>query len=283
MFLCLQVNLATGEGLEDCLAAVPTTGLDVVINCVAISQPAVCEKDPELAKSLNIPSVLLSGLENYANRSSHFPLVIHLSTDQVYDGSRSFWKESDPTDPINEYGKSKLAAEQEIQARWPNYIILRSSIIYGPQPPGASVGRALFLQFVDEALASGQPTTFFNDEWRCPVYVEDIVRISKALSESFIAEKEKGAEVGLTKGGGDFVSRVYNMGGPERMSRVDMAEAVASVRNYDTKAIVSASSTTIQRGVASPPDISMVSTALEERVGFKLSRFGDALIKIFEM
>ena len=75
-------------------------------------------------------------------------------------------------------GKSVLL-EQE---RWPNHVILRSSIIYGPQSP-TPVARPLFLQFVARQLAEGTPTSFFNDEFRNPVFVDDIVRVVLKLLE----------------------------------------------------------------------------------------------------
>ncbi len=62
------------------------------------------------------------------------------------------------------------------QERWPNHVILRSSIIYGPQSP-TPVARPLFLQFVARQLAEGTPTSFFSDEFRNPVFVDDIVRV----------------------------------------------------------------------------------------------------------
>ena len=62
-------------------------------------------------------------------------------------------------------------------------MILRSSIIYGPQSP-VPVARPLFLQFVVQQLAEQKETTFFNDEFRSPVYVMDIVQILvKLISE----------------------------------------------------------------------------------------------------
>ena len=67
-----------------------------------------------------------------------------------------------------------------MQAQWPHHVILRSSIIYGPNSP-QPVSRRLFLQFVDGALRDGPPTTFFADEWRSPVYACDICRIAEAL------------------------------------------------------------------------------------------------------
>jgi dTDP-4-dehydrorhamnose reductase len=54
--------------------------------------------------------------------------------DSVYEGVKSFYKETDETKPVNTYGETKVAAEKYIQANYGNYAILRSSIIYGPQP-----------------------------------------------------------------------------------------------------------------------------------------------------
>jgi hypothetical protein len=72
----------------------------------------------------------------------------------VYDGSRARWREDDSAAPLNAYGRTKLAGERAVAARWPNHAILRSSIIYGPEPP-VPVSRPLFLQFVDAQLAAG--------------------------------------------------------------------------------------------------------------------------------
>lgn len=100
----------------------------------------------------NVPTHLLDALEQHAQATGVTPLLIHLSTDQVYDGSRPNWKETDACAPVNAYGQTKLEAEQCIQQRWPNHVILRSSIIYGPQSP-APVSRALFLQFIEASLS----------------------------------------------------------------------------------------------------------------------------------
>jgi dTDP-4-dehydrorhamnose reductase len=51
--------------------------------------------------------------------------------------------------------------------------------------------------------------------------------------------------------------RVFNMGGPERLSRVDIAHKVAEAWGFDPKCIIPAPSASVQRNVASPPDISM--------------------------
>ena len=97
-----------------------------VVNCAAVSQPKICEEDPDVAYAINVPSKLLNELQSYRAHTSRSPLLIQISTDQVYDGTASFWKESDRCNPVNAYGRSKLKAEESILATWSNVVILRS-------------------------------------------------------------------------------------------------------------------------------------------------------------
>lgn len=108
-------------------------------------------------RALNIPTSVLASLSKQRGSSGLEALLIHLSTDQVYDGSRSLWTESDTTEPVNAYGQSKVAAETTIREQWPRHIILRSSIIYGPQSP-MPVSRPLFVQFVVRCKHPQAPT-----------------------------------------------------------------------------------------------------------------------------
>jgi len=310
------VNLSTGEGLIDCLASLPT--IDLIINCAAISQPALCEKDISLARSVNVPTKLIDHLiawynttsssNNNSNQQSSFfpklkpPLLIQLSTDQVYDGTHSWWKEDHPTHPVNAYGQIKLEAEQLIQSQWKDHAILRSSIIYGPQPPATTVSRALFLQFVDTALREKRATTFFNDEWRCPVYVDDIVATchtlasihlsnsnydnngSRYISTSTAPSQAQSSSSTTTMTG--FQHRVFNLGGPERLSRVDMAKIVAEMRDYNgdnSSIIVEASAASADRGAASPSDISMDCSRIREELGLEMMSFREGLKKSFHL
>ncbi|GFH07858.1 methionine adenosyltransferase regulatory beta subunit-related [Haematococcus lacustris] len=186
-----------------------------------------------------------------------------MSTDQVYDGSQPHWKETDPCRPVNAYGRSKLKAEQLIQAQWPRSVSLRSSIIVGPQP-ASPLTRTLFLQFVDAALTSGQPTSFFEDEWRCPVYVQDIVAVVQKLAAWQV---EAGAEAKCGEARPLTLPSVLNMGGPDRLSRVDMALMVAHHRGHSPSLVRPAPSASVARGVASPQDISMDVSSLTLLLG----------------
>ena len=56
--------------------------------------------------------------------------LCHISSDFVFDGLKGDYAESDPTNPINKYGQSKLDGEQLIQRHCKNFIIIRTSWLY---------------------------------------------------------------------------------------------------------------------------------------------------------
>ncbi|KAK4371935.1 hypothetical protein RND71_007319 [Anisodus tanguticus] len=233
---------------------------DVVVNCAALSVPRACEVDPAAAMAINVPSVLVKWLSSFKNGCT---LLIHLSTDQVYEGTKSFYKEADEALPVNVYGRSKVAAEQFISANYSNFAILRSSIIYGPQTV-SPVPKLLPVQWMDSVLAKGDAMDFFHDEFRCPVYVKDLVTIVWTLTNRWISEREP-------------MQLLLNVGGPDRVSRVQMAEAVAHIRGYNLSLIKSVSSSTVNRGVKSPADISMDITRLIQTLNISPTAFKDGV------
>lgn len=303
-----QADTSTGVGLDVVLRGM---GLpDVVVNCAAMSVPRDCEKDPIAADAVNVPRPLLDWMESIASKrkgeeavrggggvgsyeSGRQPLLIHLSTDQVYSGLKRFSSEDDPPAPVNIYGTTKVAAEKEISRRCSNFAILRSSIIVGPQPP-IPLNKSLPLLWMDRVLASGQVTDFFSDEFRCPVFVLDIVHIVERIIERFGAAQQQ-----LQK---EPLRLLLNVGGPDRLSRAGMAEALARVRGYgewrvegggeggegsggDPCSLIRrvAASTAINRGVPSPSDISMDISRLCSVLSFSPTPYVDAVKQTFDI
>ncbi|KAK4382111.1 dTDP-4-dehydrorhamnose reductase [Sesamum angolense] len=209
--LPFHVDLRTGSGLDAISHAFGQP--DVVINCAALSVPRVCEMDPEAAMSINVPTSLFM------------------------KETKSFYKEEDETVPVNVYGKSKVEAEHYVSANCRNFAILRSSIIYGPQTI-SPVPKSLPIQWMDGVLAKGEALDFFHDEFRCPVFVKDLVAVIQILTNRWISESKQ-------------VQLLLNVGGPDRVSRVQMAEAVAHVRGYSTSLIKPVSASSVDRGVKS--------------------------------
>lgn len=90
-------------------------------------------------------------------------------------------------------------------------------------------------------LSSGSGADFFEDEYRCPVYVKDVVQAIKLLMEKHFCGMRP-------------MYLLLNIGGPDRLSRAAMAETVAQVRGYDTKLVRRVSS---QTAVSPEPHIAI--------------------------
>lgn len=104
-----RVDLSNEEEdeLQQCLLAFQP---HIIIHCAAMSSPGACEKDPERAMQVNSPPGFLPALA--ALRTS--PLVIYISTDQVFDGKSPPYRETDKPNPINAYARSKRALEVSV-------------------------------------------------------------------------------------------------------------------------------------------------------------------------
>jgi dTDP-4-dehydrorhamnose reductase len=108
-------------------AVLKAGSLDVVINAAAYTAVDRAEQEEALAYRVNAEAV---GAMAQACATRGVPLI-HISTDYVYDGAKSGpYVESDPTGPLNAYGRTKLAGENLIRDHLPAHVILRTSWVY---------------------------------------------------------------------------------------------------------------------------------------------------------
>ncbi|WP_306250453.1 dTDP-4-dehydrorhamnose reductase [Parvularcula sp. IMCC14364] len=99
---------------------------DIIINCAAYTDVDKAESDQNAAYQLNA-----AGPANLAKASSDDCVLLHISTDYVFDGNLNRpYREDDLTNPQTVYGMSKLQGEQQIISLHPRYIILRTAWVY---------------------------------------------------------------------------------------------------------------------------------------------------------
>jgi dTDP-4-dehydrorhamnose reductase len=114
--------------LRQLQATLDSTAPDVVVNATAYTAVDRAEDEPERAMLLNAEVPGLIG----AWAAMHGALVIHYSTDYVFDGSKDTpYVETDATNPVSVYGRSKLAGDQALLASGCAALILRVSWVYG--------------------------------------------------------------------------------------------------------------------------------------------------------
>ena len=97
---------------------------EIVINCAAFTAVDRCEHERERAFAING-----DGVGNVVAAAERIGAgLIQLSSDYVFDGTkREPYVESDPTGPLSAYGRTKLAAEREVEAGW----IVRTAWLFG--------------------------------------------------------------------------------------------------------------------------------------------------------
>jgi dTDP-4-dehydrorhamnose reductase len=100
---------------------------NVIVNAAAHTAVDKAESEPEFARKLNAtsPGVVAEAAQQIG------ALMVHYSTDYVFDGSGSKpWKEDDATGPLSVYGQTKLEGEQLVAQHCPRHLIFRTSWVY---------------------------------------------------------------------------------------------------------------------------------------------------------
>jgi dTDP-4-dehydrorhamnose reductase len=145
---------------------------DTVVNCAAYTNVDGAESEPELAMRVNGEAAGNVALAAAAVEAR----IVYVSTDYVFDGTKGRpYLESDQTNPLSAYGRSKLAGEQATAAANPRHFVARSSWLFGAH------GR----NFVQTMLGLGQEleeVVVVRDQVGCPTYTghlaEALVRLA---------------------------------------------------------------------------------------------------------
>ena len=103
------------------------SGAEIIVNCAAYTAVDKAESEESLAHIVNADAPAV--LAEEANRSN--AILVHYSTDYVFDGTKPEpYVEDDKPNPINAYGRTKLAGEQNIQNVGCKHLIFRTSWVY---------------------------------------------------------------------------------------------------------------------------------------------------------
>jgi dTDP-4-dehydrorhamnose reductase len=120
-----EVDFSKPDSIRDAVRAAEPA---VIVNAAAYTAVDKAESEPELAWAINgtAPGVLAEEAKRLGG------ILVHYSTDYVFDGSKQgLYEETDAPHPLNVYGRTKLAGDEAIQAIGGDYLILRTSWVYG--------------------------------------------------------------------------------------------------------------------------------------------------------
>jgi dTDP-4-dehydrorhamnose reductase len=148
---------------------------EVILNCAALAQPDLCEKDPLLTERIN---ARMPGELALAARHRDICMV-HISTDAVFDGRRGSYLESDATGPLNIYARSKLAGEQSVIAAYPDALIARV-VFFG----WSLHGERSLSEFFYNNLSAGHKVKGFTDAIFSPLQVNDLADLLMEMAQN---------------------------------------------------------------------------------------------------
>jgi dTDP-4-dehydrorhamnose reductase len=207
---------------------------DIVINAIAYTAVDKAESEIEIAFKLNsdLPAALADEC------SKIHCLLIHYSTDFVFDGAQNIpWIESSATNPINIYGRSKLAGEKAIQMASCPSLILRTSWVYGERGTN-------FLLTMLRLAREREVLAVVEDQVGSPSCSYDIAEATIQLCKRYISDPDYvSANRGiyhLTSQGHTswhgFAKTIFDLAGLKEALKINDLSAISSAE-YPTAAI----------------------------------------------
>lgn len=248
----ISLDIADEAAVE---AAVLDFRPEAIVHAAGFGTVPVCEEDPEAAERVNIGGCrhLLRASRKLSGQRP--PRVLLLSTDLVFEGTTARpggLTEQDAPAPVSVYARTKLEAEREILEA--GGVALRISLVYGR----SIGGRAGFLGWLQGGLERGENVNLFVDEWRTPVFSNDVCRCLRSLVQMDLA------------GTLDSGPLLFHLGGPERISRHSFGLKLAEEFGYAPELVVPVSRRDFPAVVPRPEDVSLCSAAICRAVGITL-------------
>lgn len=181
---------------------------DAVVNCAAHTDVDGAEGDEPAAMELNADAP--GRLATAAGRTG--ALLIHLSSDYVFDGrKREAYVESDPTNPLSAYGRSKLAGEQAVAAATPRHAIVRSSWLFG-------TGGSNFVETMLRLAGEDRDIRVVEDQVGCPTWTGHLAAALVVIAESQALGVHHVAAAGQCSWHG-FAQEIFRQAGVDRPVR----------------------------------------------------------------
>lgn len=133
---------------------------DIIFHLAAMSTPSLCEKNPLLSYEINVCATrFLVEAAQEINAQ-----LVFTSSDLVFDGENAPYRESDPPNPVNRYGRQKAEAEQVVM-NYKNGTVCRMPLMFGDKAPNSGS----FIQPMIQFLRANQKLNLFEDEIRTPL------------------------------------------------------------------------------------------------------------------
>ena len=215
-----ELDFSKPETLKENLKNI-STSINLIINCAGYTNVDKAEEEQELCDKINHQAVEI--LADFCKEKNI--LLIHYSTDYVFDGSGDKPFEEDNQEnlkPLNYYGKTKLWAEQALKNSGCNYLIFRISWIYDNRKESKN-----FVNTIKRLASEKEEINVVDDQIGSPTSAEFVASntirfIKKITLENF----DRNADENSIKFDKDLINQIYHLNNRDNISRHQQAEEI---------------------------------------------------------
>lgn len=224
---------------------------DVVINTAAMTNVDQCEQNQAECWKINVTAVeYLFAACNTVN--AH---LMQVSTDFIFDGSHGPLTEDEVPNPVNYYGKSKLAAEKLLEEKAQFWAILRTVLVYGI---AQDMSRSNIILWVKKSLEEGKEINVVNDQWRTPTLAEDLA------NGCYLAASKK-------------AQGIFHISGKDILTPYEIAIKTAEFFNLDKSLIHETDGSKFKQPAKRPPKTGFIIGKARKELGYEPRSFEEGL------
>jgi dTDP-4-dehydrorhamnose reductase len=178
---------------------------NVAIHTAAETNVDKCEIQKKLAWKINV-----EGTRNVAEASSKIGArIVYISTDYVFNGEKGLYVEEGTPNPINYYGVTKLEGERQVKKLCKNYVILRTSVLYGWHS-----WKQNFVTWVINSLKQKKEISIVEDHFNTPTLADNLAEITiEAVQKN--------------------LRGLYHASGSQRINRYQFAQQITKTFNLN--------------------------------------------------
>lgn len=226
-----------------------------VIDTHAMHNVDYCEQHQKESWDVNV-----EGTRNVAEASKKVGAKdVYISTDSVFDGEKSEYKETDKPHPLNYYAETKWAAELVLEGLGMDYIVIRTAVLYGK----GGQGKVPFAVWLIDRLKNGEEVKAVTDQYNNPTLVDNVANAIFGLLD---ADSEG----------------IFHVVDKDCISRYDFAVRVAKKFGLDSKFILPVKTAELNQKAVRARKIKINTDKVEKATGIKMIGVEEALRRFKE-
>lgn len=222
---------------------------DIIINAAGCTNVDDCESNREIVWRTNVKFV--EYLTEFARTLDIH--LIHFSSDYIFDGTSGPYSEKSKPNPLNYYGRTKLASENVLTCGGVLFTTFRINVPYG-----SICNKQDFVTWLIEKNSNSEKVQIVTDQYNNPTFIDDI---SSAVLNS-INYKKYG---------------IYNLGGREIISRYDFAMRISEVFNLNKNLISPVKTSELKQAALRPLNSGLITIKAETELDFRATPLDQSL------